>query len=174
MAQAAAVKKDREAAQAAAPAEDQKKREPGMAVPNRVQMAEHGRNIHLYTAPAGAAPEDMLAPAYWGLVSKNFAPYDHVEVRTDDGRFWAEYIVIASDRTWAKLHPLRVVELPNAQLEEVDPGYKIEWKGPHLKFCVLRVSDGSSVHEGEQERSGAVSWLQQYLRTIGTSATKPK
>ena len=168
MAQATAVKK--ETAQAAA---EEKSRDPGMAVPNRVQMAEHGRNIHLYTAPSGAIPDDMLAPEYWGLVAKNFAPYDHVEVRCDDGTFWGEYLVLASDRTWAKLHPLRVVDLPNAKVEEVDPRFKIEWKGPHLKFCVIRLDDSSTVHEGEQERSAAALWLQNYLRTIGSQA-KPK
>ena len=170
MAQAAAVRKDRTADEASG----EKKREAGMAVPNRVQMAEGGRNVHLYTAPSGTEPDDMLVPAYWGLVCKNFRPYDHIEVRTDDGAFWGEYIILASDRTWAKVHPLRVVDLPNAQVEEIDPAYKIEWKGPHLKFCVLRTENGSAVHEGEQERSGAVAWLQQYLRTIGKAAAKPK
>lgn len=144
----------------------------GMVVPHRVQMAEHGRNIHLVTAENGLHPQDFLDPNYWGLVSKNFAPYDHVEVRTDDGTFWAEYLVLACDRTWAKLHPLREVKLPSANVEAVDPEYKIEWKGPHLKHCVIRLADQSAVHQGEQERAGAVKWLEDHLRVTGRSATK--
>lgn len=151
-------------------AAEEKPRQPGMAIPNRVQMAENGRNTFLFTAESGAQKEDFLRPEFWGLVSKSFRPYDHVEIRIDDATFWGEYLVLASDRTWAKLHPLREIALPSATVDDIDPDYKIEWKGPHLKYCVIRVSDASVVHEGEQERGGAGQWLEGYIRTIGKKA----
>jgi hypothetical protein len=163
---AAEVKRKPRAQEQAAEPKEVKKREVGMIVPNRVQMAEGGRNVWLATAPNAEHPEDFLEPAYWGHVSKSMKPYDQVEVRTDDGTFWGLYIVLASDRTWAKLHPIHEVRLPSAQIEQVDPAYRIEWKGPHFKYSVIRVSDNSVVHEGEQERLGATRWLDGYLRTI--------
>jgi hypothetical protein len=150
-----------------------KKREAGMIVPNRVQMAEHGRNHFVATAPSGAQPEDFLKAEYWGMVSKTMKPYDLVEVRTDEGTFWGLYIILASDRTWARLHPLLEVRLPSAEAQEISKDYKIEWKGPHMKYCVIRLSDSSAVHEGEQERRGAEEWLSGYLRTIGKPVGVP-
>lgn len=155
------------------PKADEKERAVGMAVPNRVQLAEHGRNVHLFTADDGLHPGDFLRPEFWGLVSKNFSPGDHVEVRTDDMTFWGEYLVLANDRTWAKLHPLREVKLPSAEARQVSPEYKVEHKGPHKKYCVIRIKDSSIVHEGEPERLGAERWLESYLRTIGRPAGTP-
>ena len=148
----------------------EKKRAVGMIVPNRVQMAEHGRNVWLATAPNADHPEDFLEPSYWGHVAKNLKPYNQVEVHTDDGTFWGLYLVLASDRTWAILHPIHQIQLPSAKVEQVDPAYRIEYKGTHLKYSVIRVSDNSVVHEGEQERGGAMRWLDGYLNTIGRKA----
>lgn len=145
-------------------------RKVGMIVPNRVQLAEQGRNIHLVTVPSGQTPQDFLEPSYWGMVAKSFQPYDHVEVRCDDRTFWGLYIVLACDRTWAKLEPMIEKSLPSADDGVVHPEFTIEWKGPHLKYSVIRLSDMSVVHEGEQERRGAVAWLEGYARTIGSTA----
>lgn len=150
-----------------------KQRSAGMAVPNRVQLAEHGRNIHLFTAESGEHPEDFLLDEFWGLVSRNFAPGDRVEVQTDDMTFWGEYLVLASDRTWAKLFPLREIKLPSANQRQVSPDYKVEHKGSHRKYCVIRIKDSSVVHEGEPERLGAERWLESYLRTIGRPTGSP-
>lgn len=152
---------------------EEKPRAVGMAVPNRVQSAEHGRNVHLFTAESGEHPEDFLRDEFWGLVSKNFSPGDHVEIRTDDMIFWGEYLVLAADRTWAKLHPLREIKLPSASSRQVSPEYKVEWKGPHKKYCAIRIKDSSIVHEGEQERAGAERWLEGYVRTIGRPTGAP-
>lgn len=154
---------------------EEKPRAVGMAAPQRVQTAEHGRNVHLFTAENGEHPEDFLRDDFWGLVSmqKGFQPYDHIEIRTDDGTFWGEYLILACDRTWAKLHPLREVRLPSANARQVNPEYKVEHKGAHRKYCVIRVKDSSVVHEGEQERMGAERWLEGYLRTIGRPVGAP-
>jgi hypothetical protein len=142
-------------------------REIGMAVPNRIALGEHARNVHVYTAESSEHPEDFTKPEFWALVSTKFQPFDHIEIRTDDGTYWAEYLVIAAERTWAKVHKLRDVRLQPLEQTEVDPEFKVEWKGRHLKFCVIRLSDKSIVHEGEQEKSGASRWLEDYVRTIG-------
>ena len=169
---AATARKQADKPAADAPVEQP--RQVGMIVPTRVQFAEHGRNIHLVTAPAGTQPGDFLHPEYWGMVAKNFQPYDQVEVRTDDRTFWGLFLVLASDRTWAKLHPIHQVELPSAEEPAAHAEFEIEWKGPHLKYCVIRKSDRSIVHEGEQERTGAGRWLDGYVRTIGRPSAPPR
>ena len=142
-------------------------REVSPAVPNRTQLAEHAFQHHVYTAESGDYPEDFLKPEYWALVAAKMQPFDHIEVRTDDGTYWAELLVVACDRTWAKVHKLRDARLQPVGEVAVDPQFKVEWKGPHHKFCVIRVSDGSMVHSGETDKIAASRWLDGYIRTIG-------
>jgi hypothetical protein len=144
-----------------------KEREIGMAVPNRIALGEHARNVHVYTAESSEHPEDFTRPEYWGLVSTKFQPFDHIELRTDDGIYWAEFLVVACDRTWAKVHKLREVKLQTQEDKPADPRFKEEWKGPHRKWCVIRQSDKSIIHDGEADRAAARRWLDEYLRTIG-------
>jgi hypothetical protein len=148
------------------------KREVSPAVPNRLQLAEHALQFHVYTAESGDYPEDFLKPEYWSLVATKFQPYDHIEVRADDGTYWAEFLVVSCDRTWARVHKLRDARLQVANEQPVDPDYKVEWKGPHKKWCVIRQGDKSIVHDGEAEKSFAVRWLEEYVRTIGKHSQK--
>jgi hypothetical protein len=120
------------------------KREVSPAVPNRLQLAEHALQFHVYTAESGDYPEDFLKPEYWSLVATKFQPYDHIEVRADDGTYWAEFLVVSCDRTWARVHKLRDARLQVANEQPVDPDYKVEWKGPHKKWCVIALQPGAT------------------------------
>lgn len=150
-------------------AEAAKKQEREVAVitPNRCQMAEHGRNIFLITAESSEFPKDFLDPAFYAHVAKDMRPMDHVEIRTDDGSFWGEYLVIEASINWAKVHELRTVTLEKFGDQPTDKRFRIEWKGPHLKYCVIRTKDSSVVHSGDQLRKDAMTWLEEYVRNIG-------
>lgn len=149
---------------------EEKKREVPMVVPNRVQMAEHGRNIWLITAESSENPQDFLEPEFYAHVAKDFRPYDHVEIRTDDGLYWAEFLVLSADRTWAKVHLLREAKLHAVEQQPANTDFLISYKGNHRKWCVIRASDKSAVREGELDRPAANLWLETYLRTIGRKA----
>lgn len=144
-----------------------KKREVPMVVPNRVQLAEHGRNIWLVTAETGEFPEDFVNPDFYAHVAKDMRPMDHVEVRTDDGTFWGEYLVLEAATNWAKVHELRTAKLQSPGEQPADKRFRIEWKGPHLKFCVIRTKDSSVIHSGDVQRKDAMTWLEDYARNIG-------
>lgn len=146
------------------------KRQVAPVVPNRVQMAEHGRNIWLITAEGGEYQEDFLQPEYYANVAVNMRPMDHVEIRCDDGSFWGEYLVIAADRQWAQVMELRSHRLVQALQQPTDKRFRVEYKGPHLKHSVIRLQDSAVLHEGEQTASGANRWLEDYIRTIGKKA----
>lgn len=141
-----------------------------MLSPNRMQMAEFGRNIHLVTAESSEHPDDFLQPEFWAHVAKNFAPFDHIELRTDDGQYWAEFLVLSCDQQWAKVELLREVKLPEVAEAVADERFAVKWKGPHLKWCVIRASDSSIVHEGDPDKATAQGWMESYVRTIGRKA----
>lgn len=141
--------------------------------PVRRKLAEHGRQTHLITVESAEYPEDFLKPEFWALVAKDMQLGDHVEIRDDSMSFWGEYIVLGCDATWAQLHQLRQAQLVPAEQRLISPDFLVAFKGPHRKWCIVRISDGAIVHEGEQHRGAANLWLEGYAKTIGASVSRP-
>ena len=52
------------------------------------------------------------------------------------------------------------VSLTQSKLQE----FAVEWKGPHRKHCVIRLSDQEILHDGEQTKAGAHAWLAERIR----------
>ena len=71
---------------------------------NRMERAEVQRTQWLVTCEPNTKPEDLLNPAYWAHVAIKFNPRDVLEVWAEDGEWYAECMVRATDRTWAKVH----------------------------------------------------------------------
>lgn len=149
-------------------------------MPGRVKGAEYVRNLWIVTVEQGTTREDVKRPEFWSLVSGNFKPYDRIELRSDDGTFFAEYLVLSADRAWARLHELSFhnlgtqdVSLTAAQAEEQRKRYEIAWRGPHLLHCVER-KDGDKVERLKEklaDKTVAQQWLDDHLKTVGVPAT---
>lgn len=135
----------------------------------RFTLAEQTRNIHVATVEAGVSWEDVQNPAFWVHVARRARRCDRIEVYTDDNSYFGELMVVDIGAAFLKVVPLRYVELASPVGEAsaaVADGYSIQWKGPALKFCVIRDTDKARVHEGEAERSGAVAWLQAHTKAM--------
>lgn len=148
---------------------------PRNVMPGRVKTAEAARNTWVVTVEQGVTREDIKRPEFWSLVSKTFRAYDRIEVRSDDGSFFAEYLVLTADRAWAKVHELRYetlgtqdVSLTAAHLADLRQRYAVKWNGPHLKHCVERTVDGKveRLKEGCQDKAEAQTWLDDHLKTV--------
>lgn len=150
----------------------EEKRELTQLVPSRRQLAESVRQTHVVTVEDAKHPEDFLSPEFWALVAKDFVIGDHIELRDDGMTYWAEYLVVACDRTWAKVHPLRQATLTPVEEMPISKDFDVAFKGPHRKWCVIRISDKSIVHEGEQDRTSANRWLEGYAKTVGAPLAK--
>jgi hypothetical protein len=148
-------------------------------MPGRCVSAEFARNSWAVTVEQGTTREDLRRPEFWSLKAKDFRPYDRIEVRVDDGVYFAEYIVLSADRAWAKLHELRFeylgtqdVSLTEAQAADIRTRYAIEYRGPHLRFCVER-KEGTNVErlkEKFQDKAAASMWLEDHLKTVSNIA----
>jgi hypothetical protein len=148
-------------------------------MPGRVKLAESARNHWVVTVEHGTGREDLKRPEFWSLVGKTFKPYDRIEVRADDGTFFAEYVVCSADRAWAKVHELRFeilgtqdVSLTQAAAADMRARYSIKYNGPHLRYCVER-KDGSKTErlkEKCQDQAEASAWLEGHLKTVGAVA----
>ena len=127
-----------------------------------MRECEFQRTVYTATAFENTVPEDLLDPEYWTHVAEQFKPFDKVEVRADDGSWYAECLVLETSRRWTRMHMLSKhnlttgdVSLSQTKMQE----YAIEWKGPHKKHCVIRQSDQEIIHEGEETKAGAYTWL---------------
>lgn len=134
--------------------------------PMRVKLAEVDRQDWVATAEMGTTLEQIVEPSYWAHLASRLKPYDHIEVRVDDGIWLAQLLVKEAGRNWAAVLMLQSYKLETADVAQTRSSkYKIDWKGPHLKFCVIRLEDGERLQEQMSKRDAQV-WLENYERTV--------
>jgi len=135
--------------------------------PQRFGLAEYKRNIWHVVAELGTEPDDVMVPAYWAHVAEQFKPFDEIRVTIDDGA-WVLYLLVTScDRNWAKVFKLAFHELMDDMSAPAKSiRHEVAWKGPHLKWCVVRVSDGAKVSEGHADKTAAAAWMSEHERAI--------
>lgn len=125
----------------------------------RVQNSEFARTVHVATVPDGTTPDDCLNPAFWAHVAAQMRPYDKIEVREEEGKWYGELLVMRAGTGFAKVQKLFFVELAPVEEKplEID-GYEIKFN-PHKKFRVIRMADKVVVSEGHPTRAVAMQWL---------------
>jgi hypothetical protein len=144
------------------------KKEARILVPTRMHLAEHVRRDWVVDAEEGTTLDEVLDPQFWAHMAAQMTPFNRVEVRVETGEWVADLIVINCGRNWAQMHLIAQHELQKRQ--ESPPSsekHDVLWKGPHLKFCVLRKYDGQMLQQGFQSRVLAQEWLTNYERSIG-------
>ncbi len=137
----------------------------------RLHLAEHERNTWVVNVEQGTDSKELKNPLFWAHIAAKLRPYDKIEVRVDDGVFYAEYLVLSSGRTWAKVkelghYPLTSTDVSMTQAAGVEGEYETKWRGPQLKFCVMRKADGAPIKEGMKDKEEASKFLREYVRTI--------
>lgn len=132
----------------------------------RLKEAEYERKVYVVNAEHGTTINDVLEPAYWAHVAPKLRPYTRLEVRIDSGEWMLELLVLSCDRTWAKVAVLHRYELAPGD-EDMPPAskHKVEFKGPHWKWCVIRVADGGVIFKG-LEKEQAFAELERHERTM--------
>lgn len=124
----------------------QEKRDVRLDVP-RFQPSDFARTTYVATVEQGTTLEEVMEPAFWSYVQHQIRPYDKIEVRADDGSFYAELLVIGTARGAVKTALLIKTDL-NTKIEAKGELYECKYKGPHKKWCVIRITDGLMVEEG--------------------------
>jgi len=138
---------------------------------NRMKSGDFVRTLWVVTAEQGTTKKDIMTPSYWSHVAAQFRPYDRIEVRVDDGTYFAELLILACDRTWAKVHELTFHSLTTSdvsmtQASEEMAEFDVKWNGPANKFIVLRKSDNEVIKKGFDDKEEAQKFLSGYMKTI--------
>ena len=133
--------------------------------PNRMKRAETLRTLWCVNAQPGSIREDFLQPEYWSHIAALLEPLHRLEVRADDGTYWAEYLVISCERTWAKVKELRWVDLTEVAEEDLSlTEYKYLFRGPHCKHSVIRIKDKVVMAEKLPTKDDALAWIVNHKR----------
>jgi hypothetical protein len=127
--------------------------------PRRMKPAEEVSTRFAVTIPPEHEHDDLLDPAYWAHVAVQMQPGNILEVRTDTGSHYGRFYVTECSRNHAKLYELEWVKIDKAESEITDDVYVYAWKGPVMKHCVIRKSDGAVVHEQMPTKAAAQEWI---------------
>lgn len=104
-------------------------------LPNAFNQTEFARRSWSLTSDAPF--EEHLTPEAWAHIATKLKAGDIIELSPPDRSYFAELIVLGSDKTWAKIAVLRKVDIKaNAAVESIDD-YKITHRGPK-KWSVLK------------------------------------
>lgn len=79
--------------------------------PNKIQQAEFARVVFSVTPELGTTIKQVLDPKYWVHVAAKLKPRCRIEVLAEDFSWYAELLVVTSDKTWASMALLSYKDL---------------------------------------------------------------
>lgn len=143
------------------------KKQSPVLMPDRFGLAEHKRSDWVADLPPSVSLEEALEPGYWAHVAEQMNPCDNIEVRAEDGSWFAELRVVMCERNYARVKLLRKYDI-SVDMSTPSSSVKhfVDWKGPHHKFCVIRSSDSQIVHSGEKDKQVAITWMIEHEKTL--------
>lgn len=136
---------------------------------SRFRLAESVRNMWSVVPEEGTTFADLLDPVYWSHNARKLRPCDLIEVMPDDGSYYGRLIVrsIGAGGVFvAKLEyvAFEAVEAPAS----VASDFAVQWKGPHHRWCVVRLSDKSTIQPNFETQNDGQRWLVENARTLVT------
>lgn len=129
---------------------------------DRVQLAGEVFNTWSVKPKHGTTIEQMLDPAYWAHTSRRLRPLDRLEAVSEDGSWYAEFIVLSQGDNWARVHVLRRVELADSTPIE-DANHEVKWGGPARNFMVVRRSDSAILVKDLASAQVAGDWIRDFV-----------
>ena len=135
--------------------------------PTDFHLAESHHHRWAVMVEQGITKENLSDPSFWSHVSIKLRPWNHIEVYAKDGTFYAEYLVLACDRTWAKVRQLVYLSLTDTDMSQTEAeiiteGYDCKFRGPR-KWSVIRIADNAVLQENMHTQDEAKLWLKGHL-----------
>jgi hypothetical protein len=141
--------------------------------PSRVHIGSSGHFWSTYQCIADEAhsPDDALAPDYWAHVAsaRQMRVHDKLEVRCENGQWSLDLTVTA---VIGKAIRVRAVSEwtaadydPGASEDPVE-GIVVAWKGPSLKWCIIRGADREYIKQGLASKADATREALEYEKVL--------
>ena len=118
------------------------------------------------TPMIGISAEDLLEPEYWKHVADVLLkPDDLIWARSQDGSWWAAYMVLYTGPNFAKLHMLSSGTLEQVMDADTET-HEVLWISPSVRYGVKRKSDKETIKDGFETKAEAADWLNQNIRQL--------
>jgi len=130
------------------------------------KLAEFIRSTWCIYLKVGQDRKDLLKPEFWSHVAARVKRNDHIEVLHDDGNYYAQLIVLSSDKVGVKVAFLNEVNLRELESTVVDHAeFYTKFRGPR-RWSIMRKSDNAMIEENIDTEGQA----NQRLRDMTTPA----
>lgn len=117
------------------------------ARPTRMSLLNYTTNHWGLIVPPDVGMDQLMLPEFWAHVAlRQLKPFDDVRVSCEDGSWTVLLFAREVERAAARMGVIWyknfdeadcAPELIPAESEE----YKVKWRGPQIKFVVIRLSD---------------------------------
>ena len=137
------------------------------APPSNLAAADFRRNVYRFAPKAGTPFKELLKPEYWVHVAETFKRGDIIEIFPEDGEYFAELVVMNSSRLWASTIKKSFTEINGVAKKAPDDNeFKVEWKGNHSKYTILRTSDKTVLKDGIADKKEAEEWIANHIKEL--------
>lgn len=136
---------------------------------SRFKLAEHDRNVWSVELDNETDVKEIADPGFWAHVAQKLRRGDRIEMYPENLSWFAEMIVSDSGPTWAKVQPLRIVELAAVAIPEIllDNGrYKIDFAGKNEMYRITDNSTRKVLKSKCKTSLEAQNWLNDYQRSL--------
>jgi hypothetical protein len=137
--------------------------------------AQYG-STHGAVLPAGTPFSDALSGEFWLNHAQELRPNDEIKVFCDDGKYTGVLLVravaggggVKSHVSVAQLSYIAFDDLPASA--SARPEYKVEHRGAHLQWCVIRIADDKAVVEHLDSEEAAGNQLKAFAKGLARRA----
>lgn len=140
------------------------------SAPTHLMASAQVWTSYTHVMKPGQTVEDALESDFWSHVTKRIRPYDTFRLIAEDGAYVAEIIATTAASTFVKMVEMwRWERDDSSEAAVADEGPQVayvKYRGPSLRWCVLRSADHEPLKENLQEKPDAENWLRQYIATI--------
>lgn len=158
--------------------------------PGNIALLEHVSLVHDALVPSDVHPLYLEQPAFWAHVADKLRPWHEIRARAEDGSWMARGIVLAAERTWAKVRLIQIhefspitaalppgmapkpVEAPAATAQATDESIQsfidqhvYKHRGPK-GHSIVRKADSQVLVEGLGTKDEAIKWLDTHAREM--------
>lgn len=136
-------------------------------IPADMTAGEHARNVWCCTCENAVRPGDLANPSFYANVASKLRIGDHLEIMPQDGSWWVHLIVRNVERGTAKVGLIQAIDFEDAAIKTEDLGdVEIKWRGPKLRFGVVRKSDDHVLQENLPTKQAAMTWAMEHERNF--------
>lgn len=133
--------------------------------PTKLFSAEHSVIVWHYTVPEGVSPDDLVTPEFWTHVAGQLRQGHRIEVSAIDGTWWGMLYVRHASKGEARVQFLQRVDLGDVEaLPSAESPFEAKWRGPQVRWSVIRKSDGEVIKEHLPEKADALRYIANKLR----------